>query len=250
MDNTEKFTNKADKYVSSRPSYPTMLMDYLYNEVGLTDKSKIADIGAGTGIFTRQLLERNSEVIAVEPNDDMRAKLVGLQDEFKNLQILSGTAENTLLENENVDFVTVAQAFHWFDAEKFKTECRRVLKKGGKAVLIWNNRDEKSDIVKENIEIFRKYCKDFTCLSGSRLKNYDGFGKFFAGEYKLLKFENNLQFDREKFVGRSLSASYSLTANDEKFDEYVKALNDLFDKYEKNGIATMPNYTVAYIGEV
>ena len=47
-----------------------------------------------------------------------------------------------------------------------------------------------------------------------------------------------------------LSASYSLTANDEKFDEYVKELNELFDKYEKNGIATVPNYTEVYIGEV
>jgi len=47
-----------------------------------------------------------------------------------------------------------------------------------------------------------------------------------------------------------LSASYSLTANDEKFDEYVKKLNELFDKYEKNGIATVPNYTEVYIGEV
>lgn len=56
MDNTKKFTDKADKYVSSRPSYPTKLMDYLYNEVGFSDESKIADIGAGTGIFTRQLL--------------------------------------------------------------------------------------------------------------------------------------------------------------------------------------------------
>ena len=51
VDNTKKFTNKADKYVSSRPSYPTKLMDYLYNEVGFSDKSKIADIGAGTGNF-------------------------------------------------------------------------------------------------------------------------------------------------------------------------------------------------------
>lgn len=62
VDNTKKFTNKADKYVSSRPSYPAKLMDYLYKEVGFSDKSKIADIGAGTGIFTRQLLERDSDV--------------------------------------------------------------------------------------------------------------------------------------------------------------------------------------------
>lgn len=47
-----------------------------------------------------------------------------------------------------------------------------------------------------------------------------------------------------------MSASYYLTANDEKFDEYEKELNELFDKYEKNGIETLPNYTEVYIGEV
>lgn len=67
-------------------------------------------------------------------------------------------------------------------------------------------------------------------LSGSRLKNYDGFGKFFEGEYKLLRFENNLQFDREKFA-RNVHCLHHilLRRNDEKFDEYVKELNELFD---------------------
>ena len=62
----------------------------------------------------------------------MRAKLIGLQKEFKNLKVLSGTAENTLLENKSIDFVTVAQAFHWFDAEKFKTECGSGLEQQGR----------------------------------------------------------------------------------------------------------------------
>ena len=65
-------------------------------------------------------LKEISDVIAVEQNDDMRAKLIGLQDELKNLKVLSGTAENTLLENKSIDFVTVAQAFHWFDAENLR----------------------------------------------------------------------------------------------------------------------------------
>lgn len=58
---------------------------------------------------------------------------------------------------------------------------------------------KESDIVKGNAEILKKYCENFTCLSGSCFKKYDGFGKFFEGEYKLLRFENNLQLDREKF---------------------------------------------------
>jgi len=74
MDNTKKFNNKADKYSSGRPSYPKELIKTLYDMYGFNKSSVIADIGSGTGILTRQLLEMGSEVYAVEPNENMRKK--------------------------------------------------------------------------------------------------------------------------------------------------------------------------------
>lgn len=72
MENKERFTNRVDKYVKYRPSYPKEAIDYLYTVVGFQQQSEVADIGAGTGIFSRLLLERGSRVTAVEPNQAMR----------------------------------------------------------------------------------------------------------------------------------------------------------------------------------
>jgi len=72
MNNKERFTNRVDMYVKYRPSYPQEAIDYLYNDVGLSAHSEIADIGAGTGIFTKCLLARACHVTAVEPNLAMR----------------------------------------------------------------------------------------------------------------------------------------------------------------------------------
>ncbi len=72
MNSKERFSNRVDTYVKYRPSYPVEAVDYLYTVVGLGADSKVADIGAGTGIFSERLLERGSRVTAVEPNQAMR----------------------------------------------------------------------------------------------------------------------------------------------------------------------------------
>ncbi len=70
--NEERFSGKAKTYAKFRPKYPEEFIEYLYNELGFEKESIIADIGAGTGIFTEQLLKKGSTVFAVEPNEDMR----------------------------------------------------------------------------------------------------------------------------------------------------------------------------------
>jgi len=72
MKNEERFSSKADIYKKFRPTYPKELIDYLYAQTGFTKDSKIADIGSGTGIFSRLLLEKGSYVWCVEPNNEMR----------------------------------------------------------------------------------------------------------------------------------------------------------------------------------
>ena len=161
--NEERFTGKADIYQKFRSSYPEELIDYLYSMIGFCHDSVIADIGSGTGIFSRLLLERGSHVYCVEPNDDMRRSAENhLRDTvgFKYFTSIKAPAENTGLQEGSIDFVTAAQAFHWFDSEAFKLECRRILKSGGKVVLIWNTRDYESELIKKDYAIRRKYCID------------------------------------------------------------------------------------------
>lgn len=70
--NENKFTGKAELYSKYRPSYPEKLIDWLYD---MTNAEAVADIGAGTGIFTSALLKKPWSVTAVEPNSDMLSVL-------------------------------------------------------------------------------------------------------------------------------------------------------------------------------
>jgi 16S rRNA A1518/A1519 N6-dimethyltransferase RsmA/KsgA/DIM1 with predicted DNA glycosylase/AP lyase activity len=72
MDSKKRFSNRVENYIKYRPSYPKEAINFLYVNLGFNEKSIIADIGSGTGIFTKLLLERGSKVVAIEPNKEMR----------------------------------------------------------------------------------------------------------------------------------------------------------------------------------
>ncbi|MDE5995582.1 MAG: class I SAM-dependent methyltransferase [Eubacterium sp.] len=120
MSNTNLFNGRAEVYTRGRPSYPKELIDELYTHYGVSSNSVIADIGSGTGKLSKQLLDKGSTVYAVEPNDDMRSIAENELSEYSKFISVSGNAEDTLLPDHSVDFITVAQAFHWFDIKKFR----------------------------------------------------------------------------------------------------------------------------------
>lgn len=158
MDNTQKFSGRAENYTKGRPGYPSALFDCLYADYGFSDNSSIADIGSGTGKFSKYLLDKGSTVYCVEPNEDMRKAAENELGDYSNFISVNGTSDATALKDNAVDFITAAQAFHWFDAEKFKAECKRILKPEGLIVLVWNTRDMSSEFNIKSYEIYRKYC--------------------------------------------------------------------------------------------
>jgi len=248
MDNSDKFNQKAGSYSLGRPNYASQLIDMLYAEQGFNRQSVIADIGSGTGILSKQLLEKGSTVYAVEPNDDMRAGAENTLKSFRNFHSVNGTAEQTTLDANSVDFITVAQAFHWFDAALFQEECKRILKPNGKVFLIWNTRDTAAEINVRQSLIFKKYCPAFSGLGGGIRENDDRISIFFDNAFMRAEFDNPLFYDKEKFIKRSLSSSYSLTEKDRNYKEFLQSLNDFFDKYSTNNSLTVPNKTVVYFG--
>lgn len=248
MNNTNLFNGRAEVYTQGRPSYPKELIDALYTHYGVSHNSIIADIGSGTGKLSKQLLDKGSMVYAVEPNDDMRAIAENELSEYSKFISVSGNAENTLLLDHSVDFITVAQAFHWFDIKKFRLECDRIKKENSKIILIWNSRDMTSDFNRESYEIYSKYCPRFKGFLGGMKVDDVRFSEFFNGRYEHITFDNPLMFTKDMFISRSLSGSYSLQEGDECFDDYIASLEKLFDKYAVNEIVKMNNKTDAYIG--
>src|ERR1051325_10797149 len=139
-DATQRFSSRVENYVRYRPGYPPAIIELLTEECDLRLDSLVADIAFGTGIFTKLLLKNGNKVFGVEPNADMRNAGESFLGDYSRFTSIAGTAEATALPDHSVDFVTAAQAAHWFDLKKAPQEFIRITKPGGWAVLLWNER--------------------------------------------------------------------------------------------------------------
>jgi SAM-dependent methyltransferase len=134
------YTQAADNYVRGRPDYPAEMPGWLRGELAIGPGANVLDLGAGTGKFTKSLVETGARVIAVEPIAEMRRKLASL---LPGVEAHAGTAGAIPLPDGSLDAVVCAQAFHWFATAEALAEIHRVLKPGGRLGLIWNVRDER-----------------------------------------------------------------------------------------------------------
>lgn len=250
MDNTHNFSGLADDYTVGRPVYATDFIDSLYMQYGFDEHSIIADIGAGTGKFSKQLLDRGSTVYCVEPNEDMRNCAIKELEKYNKFHIINGTATDTKIGDNSVDFITTAQAFHWFDTLLFKKECKRIIHENGIIFLIWNMRDMSSDINQKSFEIFSKYCPKFKGFGGGIEQDDIRIKQFFDNKYEYIEFDNPISYDINKFISRSVSGSYSLKNGDADYDRYIEALQKLYEQYAEKDMLIMPNKTIAYIGQL
>jgi len=250
MDSTQNFSGLAKDYTIGRPAYANALIEHLYSRYGFSDQSIIADIGLGTGKFAKQLLDKGSFVYGVEPNTDMRNIAIEELRNYEKFSAVSGNASETGLEEQSVDFITTAQAFHWFDVLSFKKECKRILRENGKVFLIWNIRDMSHEVNQDSFKIFTKYCPNFKGFGGGIQKDDERIKQFFDEKYEYLEFDNPLTYNREKYISRSLSGSYSLKKDDVNYFEYMKALSELYEKYQRDNVLMLKNKTVVYIGQL
>jgi ubiquinone/menaquinone biosynthesis C-methylase UbiE len=130
------FGRIAAEYDDVRPEYALEALDRAVDVLGLGEGSRVVDLAAGSGKLTRALVPRFAEVVAVEPNDEMRAVLAGRS---AGVRVLAGTAERMPLPDDFADAVFVGDAFHWFDGPAAVAELERVLRPRGGVALLWNH---------------------------------------------------------------------------------------------------------------
>jgi SAM-dependent methyltransferase len=140
------FGREADAYERVRPSYPADAVGWLTGNLDVGPGRTVVDVAAGTGKLTRLLVPFGATVLAAEPVEGMRR---GFVTAAAGVPMLAAVAESLPIAAGSVDAITVAQAFHWFDADRAFEEFRRVLVPGGRVGLIWNARDRSSDWVNE-----------------------------------------------------------------------------------------------------
>ena len=247
---TQRFSDRVDNYVRYRPGYPHEILGLLRDRCGLTPQARIVDIGCGTGIFTRMLLEHGNPVFGVEPNRQMREAGEGFLAEFSGFRSIDATAEQTTLPDQSVDFVAAAQAAHWFDRDGARREFSRILKPGGWVVLIWNERlTEGTPFLVEYEKLLLQYGTDYAQVRHERTT--DTIAEFFApAPHEMAAFRTQQSFDFEGLEGRVFSSSYIPSPNDPGSGPLRGALRDLFERRQVNGQVAFDYDTKVFFGRL
>jgi SAM-dependent methyltransferase len=247
---TSRFSDRVENYVRYRPGYPPEAFAALQAECGLLRSHVVADIAYGTGLWTRILLENGNRVIGVEPNAEMRAAGERLLSGFANFTSVAGTAEATTLPDRSLDFVTAAQAAHWFDRKKARREFVRILKPGGWLVLLWNERlTDSTRFLRDYEQLLLTYGTDYEEVRHERTT--DAVNEFFdPAPFEQRIFEMRQEFDYAGVEGRLLSSSYAPGPEDPTHIPMLRDLRRIFEADASDGRVCFEYKTRVYFGRL
>ena len=247
---TSRFSDRVENYIRYRPGYPPGVLQVLQSECGLQPGHVIADLASGTGIWTRMLLENGNTVFGVEPNPEMRGAGERLLAGFPKFISVNGKAETTTLRGASIDFVTAAQAAHWFDRKAARHEFTRILRRGGWLVLLWNERvTDSTPFLREYEQLLLRYGTDYEQVRHERTT--DAVNEFFdPAPYEERVFAMRQEFDRTGLEGRLLSSSYAPGPGHPKHGPMLRELRDIFDAHARNGLVSFDYTTRVYFGRL
>jgi SAM-dependent methyltransferase len=250
-DSTKRFSSRVENYVKYRPGYPSEIVALLRREGSLTEASLISDVGSGTGILTELFLTNGNPVLAIEPNDEMRAAAERSLAGYPGFRSINGAAEATTLPDQSVDLIVAGQAFHWFDRQRARSEFARILKPGGWVALIWNDRRTNSTpFLREYEELLETCALDYRAVDHKQV-DAGAIGSFFEPDaFKSAVFENRQVFDFEGLKGRLLSSSYAPEPGHPGHAPMIERLDSIFHEHEKDGRVVFEYDTLVYYGRM
>lgn len=229
------FNKNHDLYDKVRPGFNNDAVEKLVDKLGLSEGSNVLELACGTGKFTKSIINRGYELIAVEPSLGM---LETFKSNFPNIPAKEGSSYSLPVEDNSQDAVIAAQAFHWFADRDSLKEISRVLKPGGYLGLIWNY-DDFQDLPDNHWQ--RKVCEYCFSLRDSILQ-YDHYQWRTVFEeddqdyFKVPIGEEKIHLNVEYPLDRNLlwyswkSRSYITAMTPEKQAEVRREIIRLFDE--------------------
>jgi SAM-dependent methyltransferase len=225
------YQRAAADYERVRPSYPTRSLAVLADALDLRAGRCVAEVGAGTGKFTRLLALTGARVVALEPVAAMRDRLAEL---LPQVEVVDGLAEATGLPDGAMDAVVAAQAWHWFDPSAALAEVERITHRRGRLGLVWNTLDETVPWVAEYSKIYRQWRTE--SVPGHR----DGRWRRFFDElpgWSPLRAEhvpNPYVTDREGVLGQALTSSVISTLDAASRAQVRHELEAVLDRHKES----------------
>jgi SAM-dependent methyltransferase len=122
-------------YEAGRPQYPEAVYEILEHRCGVSSGVRVLEIGPGTGLVTRRLLDVGATVLAVEPNPNLAARLTASFGD--GLEVVESTFETAEIDEGTFDVAVAATSFHWVDQRVGLAKLGRSIRPGGSVALWW-----------------------------------------------------------------------------------------------------------------
>lgn len=241
------YSNKAKIYAKYRWNYAPEALQTILSRTGLPAEAVVADIGAGTGILTRQLTQHFLHILAIEPNAAMRQEARNNLNEFTNCLVLAAAAEETALASHSVDLISIAQAVHWFDARPARAEFIRILNPGGWLTIL-RNQNIPGEISSALQKVFIPELGVRPAHAAPSLDIPASF--YYCGRLvETWRFPFTIRQDWEAFLGAICSASNMPDEMNPLFPRFENAVYEIFRWYNKDGIITTYGETELVLGQ-
>ena len=250
-DPTKRFSNRVDNYIRYRPTYPPEVVTVLEQEAGLHREHVIADIGSGTGISTRLFLDHGNSVFAVEPNPAMRQAAETSFAGNARFHSVNGTAEQTSLAANSIDFVVAGQAFHWFDQTQARVEFSRILRPSGWVLLMWNTRrTDTTTFLSEYEHLISEFGIDYRQVNHRNIDQAKIQSFFAPAQFRYRRLDHVQKLDCAGLIGRLASSSYMPAESDPRFVPMSAAVEELFQRHAHSGQVEIDYDTELYFGQI
>jgi len=251
MDSVSRFTSKAERYARYRWGYASEAIDTIFDITGLTSEAVAADIGAGTGLLTKELVGRVARIYAIEPNYAMRKIAVSQLSLFPSFTSMDGRSEATTLADHSLDLILVGQALHWFPPQATLNEFHRILRPEGWLAALFHTRIGQQSLY----EAVKSACTpengwDTTPSPKPQYGDLHTDIYFGIGNGTKLRFHQTWQESWEIFIGGILSDSHSPDDTHPAFPRLVSAMWQVFDRFSDGGYIRVPGGTHLVLGHL
>jgi len=228
------FGKVSNLYDSARASYPDELIDELIKISKINNKSKILEIGCGSGKATILFAKRGYDVLGVDISEELIDLAKKNSSQFENVSYFVSSFEDIDLESNGFDLIFSAQAWHWLDPEIAYKKAWKLLKKEGFLSIFWKHGGyDESDFLKKLRELYIKYCPNYHFPTEVSSAEKELLKSSLFNQFEKREYFAELKYDKEKFIQLVSTMSWVISIPKENESKFFSELSNLLDQQDE-----------------